>query len=211
MATPNPLGKGDLIVRRRTAAAPILSLTAGFTGVAVLTFSTAALMGAAFGLDWLPDTGRTIGAALLCGAMCVVDIASLRAHDVCKLTLRRQTPKALGAKYGPNLGPLLWGMDTGLAATTVRVSSATWVVFALCILQLAPWWVGLTYGLGFSIPLIVCALLLPWRPSHDGGRPGEPAWIARVLVRSRPGAQIGCIALLLTLLGVLMVSAIGAV
>ncbi|MGH3932531.1 MAG: hypothetical protein ACRDTF_21440 [Pseudonocardiaceae bacterium] len=184
-------------------------MTVGFLAAAFVVFATAALVGAAFGVGQLPVTGRVMVAALVCAAMGAVDVAGLRKSGLCKLTFRRQTPKALEDRYGRHVGPLLWGIDTGMAVTTVRVSAATWAVLTLCLLQLAPWWVGLAYGVGFCLPLSVATLLLPWRPASKGGSPGEPLWIQIALTRVRPAAQGGCLLALLAVTGALGAVVVG--
>lgn len=207
MEMPDPLGKGVTLVRRRNAAGPLSSLTAGFLVAAFVVFATAGFVGAAFGLGQIPVTGRVIVAVLVCTAMCAVDVASLRKPSLCRLTFRRQTPKALEDRYGRHVGPLLWGIDTGMAVTTIRVSAATWAVLALGLLQVAPWWVGLAYGLGFSLPLGLATLLPPWRSAPTGGSPGEPLWIQMALTRARLAAQVGCLSALLAVTGALGVAA----
>lgn len=209
MELPDPLGKGATVVRRRAAAGPLAALTAGFSVAAFVVFSIAVFIGAAFGVGQLPVTGRVMVAALVCAAMGAVDVASLRKRDLCKLTFRRQTPKALEDRYGRHIGPLLWGVDTGTAVTTMRVSAATWAVLTLGLLQLAPWWVGLAYGVGFCVPLSAATLLLPWRPAPKSGSAGEPLWIQIALTRVRPAAQVGCLLVLLAVSGALGAVAIG--
>jgi len=209
MELPDPLGKGVTVARRRNAAGPLSALTAGFLAAAFVVFAIAVFVGAAFGVGQLPVTGRVMAAVLVCAAMGAVDIASIRKPSLCKLTFRRQTPKALEDRYGRHVGPLLWGIDTGMAVTTVRVSAATWAVLTLCLLQLTPWWIGLAYGVGFCVPLSAATLLLPWRPAPKSGFPGEPLWIQIALTRVRPAAQIGCLLALLAVTGALGAVVVG--
>ncbi|MGQ0774335.1 MAG: hypothetical protein ACT4NY_07960 [Pseudonocardiales bacterium] len=209
MELPDPLGKGATVVRRRNAAGPLSALTAGFLVAAFVVFAIVVFVGAAFWVGQIPVTGRVMVAALVCAVMGAVDVASLRKSSLCKLTFRRQTPKALEDRYGRHVGPLLWGIDTGMAVTTVRVSAATWAVFTLCLLQLAPWWVGLAYGVGFCLSLSVATLLLPWRPAPKRGSPGEPLWIQIALTRVRPAAQVACLLALLAVTGALGAVVVG--
>lgn len=209
MEMSNPLGKGAGTVRRRNATGPFSSLVAGFLVAAFVVFAIAVFVGLALGLGHIPIISRIVVAVLVCAAMCVVDVASLRKPSLCKLTLRRQTPKALEDRYGRHIGPLLWGIDTGTAVTTIRVSAATWAVLALCLLQLTPWWAGLAYGAGFCLPLSVATFLLPWRSASKSGSSGEPLWIQIALTRARPTAQIGCLLILLAVTGVLGAVAVG--
>ncbi|MCA2187905.1 hypothetical protein [Nonomuraea cavernae] len=190
MELPHPLVQGATKIRRHRAARPLAALAAGFVLSATLVFGLVTFVGAAFGIGWLPEGVRVAPAGILVVGMLVVDIISLRAGDVCKLTLRRQTPKALEDRFGPYLGTFMWGIDTGTAVTTIRVSSLTWVTLGLVLLQLAPWWLGLAYGLGFSLSLAASTLLPPWRPVNAFG---EPMWVQRLLTRSRPAVQVVCI------------------
>lgn len=207
MEQPSPLGQGATLTRRRNATGPVAALVTGFTCSALVVFGAATLVGAALGLDRLPLAARLTVAALLGAGMVAVDLTSLRAPHFCRLTLRRQTPKALSSRYGPRLGALLWGVDTGVAVTTIRMSAAAWVVLTLGVLGLAPWWVGLAYAVGFSVPLAVATLLLPWRPVVSGTAVGEPLWVQRALTHARPAIQVACLAVLLAVTGVLGVSA----
>ena len=56
-------------------------------------------------------------------------------------------------------GAFLWGIDTGTAVTTFRVSVATWAAFALAFLHVLPFWSGLIYGAAFFIPLVIVIAL----------------------------------------------------
>ena len=209
MELPSPLGKGVTVARRRNAAGPLSLLTAGFLVAAFVVFAITSFVGAAFGFGQIPGAGRVIVAVLVCAAMCAVDVASLRQPSLCMLTFRRQTPKALEDRYGRHVGPLLWGIDTGSAVTTIRVSAATWAALVLGLLQLAPWWTGLAYGVGFCMPLGLAALLPPWRSAPQSGSPGEPLWIQIALTRARLAAKIGCFSALLAVTGVLSTIAVG--
>ena len=83
------------------------------------------------------------------------------------LSLRRQTPKEFvyAGRLDPRLGTLLWGLDTGTAVSTFRVSAATWVLLAAAIANVAPFWVGGAYAAGFLLPLAV-ALVVPLSESQ---------------------------------------------
>jgi hypothetical protein len=195
-----PLGQGEPV-----SYAPVATLTAGFTGSAVLVFGAVTVAGAAFGVDRLPVTTRVWLAVALCAAMCVLDAISLRAKDFCKLTRRRQTPKNLIYRYGHRVGPLLWGLDTGLTVTTIRVSAVTWAALSLAVLNLGPWWLGLAYGLGFCLPVAGAAVLPRRRPDAPDGSPREPQWIVLALTHSRRAMQFAALAVLVVGTAVLAV------
>ncbi len=122
--------------------------------------------------------------------------------------MRRQTPKNLIYRYGNQVGALLWGLDTGLAVTTFRVSAATWAVLALTLLNLAPWWLGAVYAAGFCLPLALATLGPRWRPDEPDGTPREPQWISDALLRRRWVAQVGCLAALAGVTYALVASAV---
>jgi hypothetical protein len=58
----------------------------------------------------------------------------------------------------------VWGFDTGLAVTTIRVTAATWGALLLALLGLSGWQTGIAYGLAFAVPVTV----LMW--THRLGR-----------------------------------------
>jgi len=138
---------------------------------------------------------------LCCIAPVVLDIVALRRRTLCPVGFRRQTPKNVVLSYGDTKGALIWGLDTGLAITTFRVSAVTWALLALGLLGVAPWWQGLGYAAGFCLPIAAAILLVPRRPDHPSGTAREPQWISRLLTRYR------WIALLVALLSVLAAGA----
>lgn len=92
----------------------------------------------------------------------------------------RQTPRHLFFRYGPAVGALLWGLDTGAVVTTFRVSSLSWAALSLAVLGLAPWWSGIAYGLGFILPLWFVTLVA--RPANGGSQISpEPVWMVQLL------------------------------
>lgn len=186
-----PLGQGEshLARRLRNAGIPTLALCAGFTFSAVLLFTVASFVGAAVGVTLLPENVRLTTAVVCCAAMVVLDSVALRRHAMCPVGFRRQTPKSMVLQYGDTKGALIWGLDTGLAITTFRVSAATWAMIALGLLHVAPWWQGLAYAVGFCLPVAVAILLVPRLPDHPDGTSPEPEWISRLLFRHRRVAQ----------------------
>ena len=76
----------------------------------------------------------------------------------------------------------IWGFDTGLAITTIRVAAATWGAILLTLLCLSGWQTGIAYGLAFTIPITI----LMW--THRAGRcsqePGDGG--LRELLDKRP-------------------------
>ncbi|MEU8247510.1 hypothetical protein [Nonomuraea sp. NPDC048916] len=188
-----PLGQGERI-RHRAVVVPVTSLALGFLASAFVIMSTASVVGRAFGAALLPETFRLWSAVVLCVALCAFDVASLRARGMCRVTWRRQTPKNLLYQYGPRTGPFLWGLDTGLAVTTFRVSAATWGVLGLAVLQVAPWWTGVAYALGFALPLAIATMVPRWDP------PREPGWVSMGLSKRHAIGQFATLAALVSLL-----------
>lgn len=201
-----PLGQGASAAPRADGR-PAGSLAAGFVFSAVVVFSTVSVAGAALGVPLVAFQARLWMASILCLIFCAADVAALRSHALCRITWRRQTPKYLINRYGKRVGPLLWGLDTGLAVTTFRVSAATWAVLSLSVLHLAAWWAGLAYGLGFAAPFVFVTVFSRWRPIAADGTPNEPDWITAGLMRRRWMAQVLNLLALTGVLGVLLTSA----
>ncbi len=164
---------------------PTAALCAGFLVSATLTFAVASFVGLALGVHLLPAKVRLFAALLCCVALVVLDVWALRRRSMCPVTFRRQTPKNLVFRYGDTRGALIWGLDTGLAVTTFRVSAVTWALIGLGLLNVAPWWQGFAYGVGFCLPIAVAILLVPRRRDHQDGTPREPYWISTMLNRRR--------------------------
>lgn len=203
---PASLGQGGSPQSGPGAGSAVAWLSAGFLFSAVLTVAVVDLVGAAFGIPLIPLSVRAWAAVSLCAALIPLDVASLRARTLCKITARRQTPKNLIYHYGPRRGPLMWGLDTGLLVTTLRVSAVTWAMVVLVFLNLAPWWLGLSYGVGFCIPLAAIILLPRARPPAPDGTPEEPQWISYALMRARHFTQIACLVNLFIVTAVLALS-----
>lgn len=142
-----------------------LSLLAlGFTLSAMIVFLLPSLPGVLLG-HYVPHTITGTALALLMVTSTVCDWAAARSGGFCPITLRRQTPKALvySGRIDRGLGTFIWGLDTGSAFSTYRVSFGTFAVFGAGLLGFAPGWIGLAYAAGFLVPLI----------SFIGSRPGS--------------------------------------
>jgi hypothetical protein len=202
----SPLGKGDDSLRRRIrgAGTPTGTLCLGFTASAVIVLALASFVGLAFGVRLIPVQVRLWAALLWCAALVVVDIAALRRRTMCRISFRRQTPKNLVFRYGDTKGALIWGLDTGLAVTTFRVSAATWALLGLGLVNVVPWWQGAAYGLSFCLPIAAAILLVPRRPDRPDGSPREPHWISTLLTSSRRLVQTGALLSMLAICGALL-------
>jgi hypothetical protein len=117
-----------------------------------------------------------------------------RKATYCPLGWRRQTPRALMRHHSAVRVAAVWGFDPWVAVTTFRVAALTWGALALATLGLASWWIGIGYGLGFVLPLMV----LVW--THRAGRestcptPGDPGLEA--LLGKRAMVQLASVGLL---------------
>ena len=176
-----PLVKGrsspDLAFRR-----PIGMLALGFALSAVGIYAVVSWLGVA-----LPAALRTAPAAWLTAAavLAVLALFDLGAFGLRTPMWRRQTPRDLYHRFGPSAGALLWGLDTGLVVTTFRVTSLSWAALALTGLGLLPWWSGLLYAIGFTVPAAALVLAVPARPFTPDQRP-EPIWLQYRILALEP-------------------------
>src|SRR5262245_55669558 len=108
-----------------------------------MAFALAHAIGAVLQVSQLPVTSRLGVAGVVLLALAVADVRSIRHKTYCPLSWRRQTPRALMRKYPPRLVALLWGLDTGVAVSTFRVSAATWGALVLAFLGFGTWWMGI--------------------------------------------------------------------
>jgi hypothetical protein len=132
-------------------------------------------------IGWLvhlnvPPGIQTCAIAFAAMAGVAFDLRALRTGTF-SLGPHRQTPKVLA--HDPQrwwVPPLLWGIDTGLVVTTYRVSFCSWLLLILTITGFAPGWVGLAYGLGFTIPLWLTVRFAPGC-EVESGDPRRPRWM----------------------------------
>jgi len=175
-----------------------LTVTASFAGAfvagAVAVFAAARFLGAALGVSALPVEWRLGGVAVLLAGLAAVDLVALRRGSYCPLGWRRQTPKALMRLPSAPAVAAIWGFDTGLAVTTIRVAALSWGALAFAFLGLAEWWVGVAYGVGFALPVTVLLWTHGVGPSSVAESPTDPGLAA--LAGRRPLVQIGSAALL---------------
>lgn len=162
-----------------TSALFSVSFVVGSVALFGLVDALADMIGAAgWGIGW-----RTAAAGLGLLVFAGTDVHALRTSSYSPLGLRRQTPKPLRHHYGPRLVAAVWGFDTGLAVTTIRVTSATWGALLLVALGFSGWATGLAYGLSHAIP----ALVLLW--THRMGRAQDAGPAINGLLGRRPVLQ----------------------
>lgn len=121
-----------------------LPLALGF--LASAAFVTAALAAAGD-----PISGSDI--ALTIAGGCLAALAALELTSVRRGLLQRQTPRELPRVFGPRVGAMLWGLDTGSMVSTVRTTFGTHAVLILCVAGVAGGWTGVAYAVGFCVPL----------------------------------------------------------
>lgn len=179
-------------------AAFIVAFLAGACAVFALVHAAATALGVG-GLSF--DARVAVaGAGLL--PLAVADLRARRKGTYCPITVRRQTPRALMRGHRMDVVASLWGLDTGLVVTTFRVAAIGWGALLLTALRLSPPWIGLVYGLGFSLPF----LFMLFRPqvgrASRAAAPADPGLEA--LLRLRGLAQDLSAALLVASGGLLL-------
>jgi hypothetical protein len=187
---------------------PAILLALGFTVSAFALYAALSFAGSRL----LGDVGSTTGGRLVAAAFVAVllgvDALRARRPGAIGLSCRRQTPKSLEPRHGLSRAALLWGLDAGLVVTTIRVTSLSWAALAVAFLGLVPWWSGLAYALGFTVPVTAMILAVPRRTDPTGESDPEPVWLVlRILDLRGPlklaglmtlgGAMVSCLALTL--------------
>jgi hypothetical protein len=168
-----------------------------FISGAAVIFGMASLVGAAFQAAGLSLAWRVGFAAAGLIALAWVDLLALRKKGYCPLGMRRQTPKSLIYRYPAMMVVAVWGFDTGLAVTTFRVAAITWGALVLAGLGLSAWWIGLGYGFGFVLPLLISILTQPSDRSREQSSVAPIAPRLGGLLRKRSILQSGSAVILL--------------
>lgn len=187
-----PLVKGrsspELAFRR-----PIGLLALGFAASALAVFALVSVSGGVL-LGRLRGTpAPALVAAALLAVLALVDTGAFGLHTP---MWRRQTPRNHFVRFGPSTGALLWGLDTGLVVTTFRVTSLSWAALALTAFGFMPWWTGLLYAIGFTLPAAALVLAVPARPWSEEGIQ-DPVWLQYRLMALEPAVRrIALLALL---------------
>lgn len=168
-------------LRSRTSLVLGIAFVVGATALFGLVYALGRLVGVTdLAIEWRIGLGA---AGLL--TLAAMDVQATRKSTYCPLSWRRQTPKSLMHGHSATFVAAVWGFDTGLAITTVRVAAITWGAILLTGLGLSVWFTGLGYGLGFALPFVV----LLW--THRVGRlarspsPVDPG-LESMLARRRP-------------------------
>ncbi|WP_188195493.1 hypothetical protein [Nonomuraea sp. SYSU D8015] len=172
-------------------------LSFGFTLSALTMYGLVHLLGSGV-FGGMGHTGAKSAAALVMLGCLVIDSGLF---GLSTPMWRRQTPRQHFYRFGPVRGALLWGLDTGLVVTTFRVTSLTWAALGVTLFGLVPWWVGLAYALGFTVPAFAMVALVP--PSKDPVEIPEPIWLMDWLMeREKPIRRVALAVLTAALAGV---------
>jgi hypothetical protein len=150
------------------AAVLAIFVVAFLTG-ALAIFSAAGFAGEALRVDRLSFAWRAGSAAAVLVALACLDFFSVKKDRYCPLGLRRQTPRSLLYRHPAPTVAAVWGFDTGLAVTTIRVAALTWGALALAVLGVSSWWAGFGYGIGFLVPVVASILAQPPREQPTPG------------------------------------------
>lgn len=180
-------------------------LGVAFIAGATAVFALAYLLGSVLGVAGLPVHWRVgLGAAGLL-MLAAVDVRASRKSTYCPLGWFRQTPKSLMYRRSVTIVAAVWGFDTGLAVTTVRVAAMTWGAILLVGLGLSAWFTGIGYGLGFALPFL--ALLWTHRVGRLARTPGPVDPGLKSMLAKRKAIQTFSAALL-TAGGAILISLI---
>ena len=195
MGTLGPFVQGSsrsLTLRFKVATLFGGAFIAGSTAVFALAF----LLGAVSRVSDLPVAWLQSIAVVGLVVLASTDVVARKKASYCPIGWRRQTPKTLMHRHSVTRVAAVWGLDTGLVFTTFRVAAMTWGAFLFAFLGLSKWWIGIGYGVGFVIPLMV----LLW--THRVGRssasktPSDPG--LETLLGKRAAAQLASAVLLTT-------------
>jgi hypothetical protein len=158
-----------------------------FVVAALAAFAFAHYIGSLLNVSQFPAAWRLSLAGIVLVALAAADVHAVRRKTYCPISWRRQTPRQLMRQYPARLVALLWGLDTGLAVTTFRVSAATWGALFLTFLGFGTWWVGIVYGISFIVPLMTFICVGPVGKASAAPEHIDPG-LDR-LIASRPFAQ----------------------
>jgi hypothetical protein len=190
----------SVAARTRVVVAFALAFVLG----ALVTFGAVWFFGEQTGLAQVGGWWRYGGAAVALVALAAVDLRSLRRSVYCPLGRRRQTPKGFARNHSPTVTAVAWGLDTGLAVTTIRVAAVTWGAIVVVALGFAPWWAGLCYGAAFAIPMVTLLLTHRVGRATSSAIPRDPGLEA--MLRHRAVVQRGSAALLVATATLLVVA-----
>jgi hypothetical protein len=155
-----------------------------FVAGAIAIFAIVDAAGVALGIPNLPFRWRVglAGAGLL--PLAAVDLRAMAKSTYCPIGCRRQTSRILLRRHPLAVVASVWGFDTGLLVTTFRVAAISWGALLLTALGLSPWWAGVGYGFGFTMPFLIFLFRPRLGRSSRQAAPADPGLEAMLRLRA---------------------------
>ena len=165
----------------------VVAFAASFLLASLVAFGVVGIAATRLGVGELPLEWRIAlaGAGML--PLVLADLSAMKRSAYCPISWRRQTPRSLVRRHHMFVVATLWGLDTGLVVTTFRVAAVTWAALLLALLGLAPWWVGIVYGVGFVVPFTALLVRPRLGQAARSEAPTDPGLEA--MLRMRSGVQ----------------------
>ena len=138
----------------------------GFSTAALGSFFVLHIAGSFIAL-WLNQTTRELLLIVIMMSLTVAEVVRSGSGKPFAIGPHRQTPQSLGRRP---VGILLWGIDTGIPITTIRITPLPLAGILMVLLGYGKWWIGLSYVAGFIGSLM---LATTW-PPKDNPRVGIP-------------------------------------
>lgn len=173
---------------RRRYAGLIACFAVAFFTSATVVYAVARSLGAAVRTAEGTDARAFIAASARSAAV-LLDAYSVRHKTWCPISLHRQTPKEILLAHGPQRAVIARALDTGTVFSTYRVSAISWALLLLALAGIAPWWIGVAYAGGFTLPLAAGCMV-----SAALTHPSEASRTSETLVLRSQIARGACIA-----------------
>lgn len=154
VGTIGPLVQGSLPRKCWRIQITAMFVTAFLVGAATIFFLFF-VIGNSVHVQECPVSIRRSVAAVGLAVLAPLDLWGRRNGTYCLIGWTRQTPRTLWRRRSMLVAASIWGFDTGLAITTIRVTAATWGAVLLTVLGLSGWQTGMAYGFTFTIPITI--------------------------------------------------------
>jgi hypothetical protein len=154
----SPLVNGDRAATRRSYRW-LASLGLGLMLGSAAVVAIARLLASILATDGADRTQRLVVLDLALVVFLTFDVSAARRGGTSRLGISRQTPQRLALDINRvEFTAFLWGVDIGTGISTFRVTSAIWLGLLAVFLGLAPFYVGLLYGVGITAVIAVLIL-----------------------------------------------------